>query len=90
MICYGFALPAGEAGREDRWYVDRGSWQDYELLDCGSGEKLERWDNSCWLRPDPQPSGTAPGATPLAQGGRRYLRSQDGGGHWEKKALPES
>ncbi|MEG2959539.1 MAG: SAM-dependent methyltransferase, partial [Oscillospiraceae bacterium] len=23
------------------WVSDK--WQDYELLDCGSGEKLERW-----------------------------------------------
>lgn len=24
------------------WIADQ--WQDYELLDCGGGEKLERWD----------------------------------------------
>ena len=24
------------------WIADK--WQDYELLDCGGGEKLERWD----------------------------------------------
>ena len=29
-------------------------WQDYELLDCGGGEKLERWDKQILVRPDPQ------------------------------------
>ena len=24
------------------WIAEK--WQDYELLDCGGGEKLERWD----------------------------------------------
>ena len=24
------------------WIADE--WKDYELLDCGGGEKLERWD----------------------------------------------
>ena len=26
------------------WIAD--GWKDYELLDCGGGEKLERWDLS--------------------------------------------
>ena len=26
------------------WIAD--GWKDYELLDCGGGEKLERWDGS--------------------------------------------
>ena len=29
-------------------------WRDYELLDCGGGEKLERWDKQILVRPDPQ------------------------------------
>ena len=29
-------------------------WKDYELLDCGGGEKLERWDKQYLVRPDPQ------------------------------------
>ena len=29
-------------------------WQDYELLDCGGGEKLERWGEQYLVRPDPQ------------------------------------
>lgn len=29
-------------------------WQDYEVLDCGGGEKLERWGDVYLRRPDPQ------------------------------------
>ena len=29
-------------------------WKDYELLDCGRGEKLERWGKYTLVRPDPQ------------------------------------
>ena len=28
-------------------------WKDYEVLDCTSGEKLERWDKYTLVRPDP-------------------------------------
>ena len=34
------------------WIAD--GWQDYELLDCGGGEKLERWGRQILVRPDPQ------------------------------------
>ena len=34
------------------WIADK--WRDYELLDCGGGEKLERWDRQLLVRPDPQ------------------------------------
>ena len=34
------------------WIAD--GWKDYELLSCGGGEKLERWDNQILVRPDPQ------------------------------------
>lgn len=29
-------------------------WKDYELIDCSSGERLERWGNITLIRPDPQ------------------------------------
>ena len=71
------------------WIADQ--WQDYELLDCGSGEKLERWDRQFLVRPDPQAIWETDRKHPAwRQAGGRYLRSQSGGGHWEKKALPES
>ena len=34
------------------WIAD--GWQDYELIDCGGGEKLERWGKYILVRPDPQ------------------------------------
>ena len=29
-------------------------WNDYELIDTGSGERLERWGDILLIRPDPQ------------------------------------
>ena len=29
-------------------------WKDYELIDMGNGEKLERWGDVVLRRPDPQ------------------------------------
>ena len=29
-------------------------WKDYELIDTGNGEKLERWGSVILRRPDPQ------------------------------------
>ena len=34
------------------WIADK--WQDFELLDCSGGEKLERWGKYYLVRPDPQ------------------------------------
>ena len=71
------------------WLADQ--WQDYELLDCGGGEKLERWDKQFLVRPDPQAIWETPRKNPAwRRANARYLRSQTGGGHWEKKTLPES
>ena len=71
------------------WIADK--WEDYELLDCGGGEKLERWGRQILVRPDPQAIWETPRRLPeWKRANARYLRSQTGGGHWEKKALPES
>ena len=72
------------------WIAEK--WQDYELLDCGGGEKLERWDKQYLVRPDPQAIWETPHQNPAwKRANARYLRSQTGGGHWEKKiSLPES
>ena len=43
-------------------------WQDYELLDCGGGEKLERWDQQILVRPDPQAIWDTDRRRPLGQG----------------------
>ncbi|MBE6909265.1 MAG: SAM-dependent methyltransferase [Ruminococcaceae bacterium] len=70
------------------WIAD--DWKDYELLDCGGGEKLERWGRQLLVRPDPQAIWESKRENPgwrKAQG--RYYRSAEGGGHWDKEKLPE-
>ena len=66
-------------------------FDDYELIDADSGERLERWKNIVLIRPDPQ----------IIWSGERkdsrwktadavYHRSQSGGGHWEVlKPVPD-
>lgn len=67
-------------------------WQDYELLDCSEGERLERWGNVVLIRPDPQVIWNTPKEHPLwHRADARYIRSKEGGGHWEcRKRLPEN
>jgi len=65
-------------------------WKDYELLDCGGGEKLERWGQYSLVRPDPQAIWNTPRLHPgWKRHDARYARSSTGGGQWEKKNLPE-
>ena len=70
------------------WIAD--GWEDYELLDCGGGEKLERWGDYLLVRPDPQVIWD----TPKKEKGWRkmnghYHRSSKGGGEWEFFQLPK-
>ncbi len=70
------------------WIADQ--WKDYELMDCGDGEKLERWNRQILVRPDPQAIWEAPRKNSAwNHPDARYLRSNTGGGHWERKKLPE-
>lgn len=65
-------------------------WKDYELIDCGGGEKLERWGGYTLVRPDPQAIWSTPRSHPGWRGpDARYARASTGGGAWEKKDLPE-
>ena len=59
------------------------AWQDYEVLDTGDGEKLERWGEVILRRPDPQV--IWPKAQPEAwkRAAAHYHRSERGGGEWE-------
>lgn len=66
-------------------------WKDYELLDTGGGEKLERWGGYILRRPDPQIIWPLLNETGLWKDAHaHYHRSSSGGGHWEEKVkLPE-
>ena len=71
------------------WYSDR--WSDYELLDCSSGERLERWGRQILIRPDPQVIWDTPKKDPRwRQADARYTRSATGGGAWDKRDVPQS
>lgn len=62
------------------------NWKDYELLDSGDGEKLERWGNVVLSRPDPQafwPKNLSDKEWRNADG--IYTRSEGGGGEWKFK-----
>ncbi|MGN0456307.1 MAG: class I SAM-dependent methyltransferase [Acutalibacteraceae bacterium] len=60
------------------------NWQDYELIDCSDGERLERWGNVILIRPDPQIIWNTPKDNPLwRRAHARYHRSSSGGGKWE-------
>lgn len=66
-------------------------WKNYELIDTGHGERLERWGEYILRRPDPQI------IWPASLDSRRweqvdghYHRSRQGGGNWDfKRQLPE-
>lgn len=67
-------------------------WEDYELLDCTAGERLERWGDIILIRPDPQVIWRTEKKNPLwGSAHARYARSSSGGGAWEfYKKTPES
>ena len=70
------------------WLADQ--WNDYEMIDCSKGEKLERWGDYLLVRPDPQVIWD----TPKKENGWRkmnghYHRSSKGGGEWEFFQLPK-
>lgn len=66
------------------------NWQDYEVLDCGGGEKLERWQDVILRRPDPQAIWPQQDPALWDKADAWYHRSERGGGEWEFfKRLPE-
>lgn len=68
-------------------------WIDYEIIDAGKGEKLERWGKFILRRPDPLAVWEVPAEEMPSEWGKahaRYVRSKSGGGHWETFAkLPD-
>ena len=70
------------------WVADK--WQDYELIDCGGGEKLERWGDVILRRPDPQAIWAVQAPQMWKNADAIYHRSKAGGGEWEyKRKLPD-
>lgn len=67
-------------------------WKDYELIDCSSGEKLERWTREILIRPDPQVIWKSEKEHRLwYQPSARYVRSRTGGGKWQTfKRIPDA
>lgn len=62
-------------------------WQDYQLLDCSGGERLERWGDVTLIRPDPQVVWQTPKTHPLwKKADAVYHRSNTGGGSWEVRS----
>ena len=63
-------------------------WKDYEIIETGSGEKLEKWGRITLLRPDPQIIWKNQISEKKADA--HYLRSSTGGGKWKNlKSIPE-
>ena len=63
------------------WIADK--WKDYELIDCSSGEKLERWGSFILVRPDPQAIWNTPRIN-------RYWNRRDAKYSRSEAGLPES
>ena len=70
------------------WTADQ--WQEYEVLACSNGEKLERWGDYILVRPDPQVIWDTPYTHPgWKKKNAHYHRSKKGGGEWEFFDLPD-
>ena len=66
------------------------NWKDYELIDAGDKDKLERWGDIVLVRPDPQAIWQKRNMKEWQKYDAIYHRSSQGGGSWEfRKQLPE-
>ena len=67
------------------------NWKDYECIDAGEGEKIDRWKDIVLRRPDPTaiwPKTENIDDWDKAHG--HYHRSSKGGGSWDfKRKIPE-
>ncbi|MGM9947385.1 class I SAM-dependent methyltransferase [Floccifex sp.] len=65
-------------------------WKDYEIIDTGNKEKLERWNQIILRRPDPVCIWPIEDESKWEKADAIYHRSKSGGGQWEfKKPLKE-
>ena len=69
------------------WIAD--GWNDYEVIDCSEGEKLERWATIFWFARTRRLSGTPQDTPRWKKMNGHYHRSSKGGGEWEFFDLPE-
>ena len=53
------------------WIAD--GWNDYEVIDCSEGEKLEQWGDYLLVRPDPQVIWNTPRHTAAGKKDERTL-----------------
>ena len=58
-------------------------WKDYECIDAGNGEKLERWKDIVLRRPDPWALWTHEDSKDWNNYHAIYHRSDKGGGYWD-------
>ena len=67
------------------------AFNDYELIDADSGERLERWGDIILIRPDPQVIWSGERKDKRWNNAHAiYHRSQSGGGYWERlKSVPD-
>lgn len=70
--------------------VTANDWREYELVDAGDGERLERWGNILLQRPDPKAIWPCTrDADVWTRADAVYHRSSRGGGRWEfRKQVP--
>lgn len=61
-------------------------WKDYECLDAGNGEKLERFGNVVLRRPDPAAMWNVSDYSLWSKANAFYERSNSGGGSWNKSS----
>ena len=65
-------------------------WKDYECIDAGNGEKLERWGKYVLRRPDPGALWITDFDKKWTEVDGFYHRSNQGGGFWEfKTKIPD-
>lgn len=65
-------------------------WKDYECISAGNGEKLERWGNVIFRRPEPQAMWPIEKSDLWNKVDGFYHRSNKGGGYWDfKSKLPD-
>lgn len=66
----------------DKHTIKLNNWQDYELIDCGDGEKLERFGKYIFIRPEPKAIWRKSVTTEWEKADAIYQRTTDKEGKW--------